>query len=101
MLTTLLFLLLQGKLVNSKAVFHLALAPMAIFYALFAAVLLPNAAVLHPVALAEQYIHMLPESLSCFVRVVANWSYTLFFILGELYGSVAISLLFWCVVWCT
>jgi hypothetical protein len=91
---------LQGKLVNSKAVFHLALAPMAIFYALFAAVLLPNAAVLHPVALAEQYIHMLPESLSCFVKVVANWSYTLFFILGELYGSVAISLLFWCVVWC-
>uniref|UniRef100_A0A383WNC7 ADP,ATP carrier protein n=1 Tax=Tetradesmus obliquus TaxID=3088 RepID=A0A383WNC7_TETOB len=84
-----------GKLVNSSAVFYLALAPMAIFYALFAAVLLPNAAVLHPVALAEQYMAVLPASLSCFVCVAANWSYTLFFILGELYGSVAISLLFW------
>lgn len=36
-----------------------------------------------------------PDSLGCFVRVVANWSYSLFFILGELWGTVAISLLFW------
>jgi ATP/ADP translocase len=36
-----------------------------------------------------------PESLGCFVKVAANWCYSLFFILGELWGSVAISLLFW------
>lgn len=36
-----------------------------------------------------------PESLGCFVQVAANWAYTLFFIMGELWGSVAISLLFW------
>lgn len=36
-----------------------------------------------------------PESLGCFVQVAANWAYSLFFILGELWGSVAISLLFW------
>jgi ATP/ADP translocase len=36
-----------------------------------------------------------PDSLGCFVRVAAHWAYTLFFILGELYGSIVISLLFW------
>lgn len=50
----------QGRAVSSKSVFYWALAPMAIFYTLFAAVLLPNAAVIHPTALAEQYIKVLP-----------------------------------------
>lgn len=75
--------------------FQFALAPMAGFFALFALVLLPNAAAIHPISLAEQYISVLPDSLGCFIRVAANWSYTLFFILAELWGSVAISLLFW------
>lgn len=80
---------------DSKAVFYWALAPMVAFYAVFAAVLLPNADALQPVALATKYCAQLPESLGCFVRVASNWVYSLFFILGELWGSVAISLLFW------
>jgi AAA family ATP:ADP antiporter len=28
-------------------------------------------------------------------QVIANWSYTLFYIVSELWGGVAISLLFW------
>jgi len=32
---------------------------------------------------------------SCFVKVAANWTATLFFIMSELWGSVVISLLFW------
>lgn len=51
----------QGQMVDSEAVFYWALAPLAVFYAVFAAVLLPNAAVIHPVALAEKYIHMMPD----------------------------------------
>jgi ATP/ADP translocase len=40
---------------DSKAVFYWALAPMVAFYAFFAAVLLPNADVIQPVALATKY----------------------------------------------
>lgn len=50
----------QGKVVSSDSVFYWALAPLAVFYALFAAVLLPNAAAIHPTALAEQYVKVLP-----------------------------------------
>jgi len=42
---------------------------MAIFYGVFAAVLLPNASWLHPTSLGEKWIAQLPDSLSCFVKV--------------------------------
>eukprot|EP00775_Hariotina_reticulata_P006953 gene6953-7169_t len=64
---SLIFFMYYERLVStmdSKAVFYFSLAPMVIFYGVFAA-------------------------------VATNWSYTLFFILAELWGSVAISLLFW------
>jgi len=44
---------------DSKKVFYWALAPMVAFYALFAAVLLPNADALQPVALATKYCEQL------------------------------------------
>lgn len=47
---------------DSKAVFYWALAPMVAFYALFAAVLLPNANALQPVALAAKYCAQLVGS---------------------------------------
>ncbi|KAF8060041.1 AATP2 [Scenedesmus sp. PABB004] len=84
-----------NKRLPPRAVFHAALAPLAAFFALFAAVLLPNAHILHPVAAAERCIATLPDSLACFVRVGAHWTFALFFIVAELWGSVAISLLFW------
>lgn len=46
---------LQVAGLDSKAVFYWALAPMVVFYAVFAAVLLPNADVIQPVALATKY----------------------------------------------
>lgn len=57
-----------------RAVFPLALAPLAGFFALFAAVLLPNAHALHPVEAAAALAAALPDSLACLVRVAANWT---------------------------
>lgn len=55
----------QVQKLDSKAVFYWALAPMVAFYALFAAVLLPNADALQPVALATKYCAQLVRSLVC------------------------------------
>lgn len=49
---------------DSKAVFYWALAPMVLFYTLFAAVLLPNADALQPVAQAAKYCSQLVRVLS-------------------------------------
>lgn len=47
---------------DSKSVFYWALAPMVAFYAFFAAVLLPNADKIQPVALATKYCATLVSS---------------------------------------
>lgn len=55
---------LQVAKLDSKAVFYWALAPMVLFYTLFAAVLLPNADALQPVAQAAKYCTQLVSSLA-------------------------------------
>ncbi|MBF8246957.1 MAG: NTP/NDP exchange transporter [Rickettsia sp.] len=52
-----------------------------------------------------EYIHLSPEKvtilvaqypfLQWFIKIVANWSYSLFYAFSELWGSVMLSLLFW------
>ena len=51
----LLLFVLQVASMDSQSVFYWALAPMVAFYAFFAAVLLPNADKIQPVALAAKY----------------------------------------------
>lgn len=77
-----------------RAVFYAAVAPLLAFYALFAAVIYPAAPALHldPAPL----LGMVPAGLAGLVKVVANWSYSLFFCFAELWGGVVISVLFWC-----
>lgn len=56
---------LQVSGLDSRAVFNWALAPMVLFYGLFAAVLLPNADALQPTALAAQYCAQLVGGRAC------------------------------------
>lgn len=59
----------QVAKLDSKAVFYWALAPMVAFYAVFAAILLPNADALQPVALATKYCAQLVRLLAaCALR---------------------------------
>jgi AAA family ATP:ADP antiporter len=41
-------------------------------------------------------LFLLLAGLAGLATMVVNWTYSLFFIMGELWGGVAISLLFWC-----
>ena len=59
----------QVNKVPHQAIFYWALAPLVAFYALFAAILLPNVGWLHPVDQVATWSAALPDSLSCFVKV--------------------------------
>jgi hypothetical protein len=74
-------------------VFYAAVAPLLAFYALFAAVIYPAAPALHLDAAAM--LGAVPTGLHGLVKVVSNWTYSLFFCFAELWGSVVISVLFW------
>lgn len=93
-----LFMILYAKLSNMlsrQGLFYAALLPFLFFFAAFALFIYPNREALH---MTEATIHTLQNEykyLHWIIPVVGNWSYSLFYILSELWGSVVISLLFW------
>jgi len=93
-----IFMLVYSKLSNilsKESLFYVTLAPFLIFFALFVTVLYPNRDVLHLNTLADNLKEILPQGLSGLIESIRNWTYSLFYILAELWGSVALSLLFW------
>eukprot|EP00193_Tetraselmis_chui_P017386 CAMPEP_0177784230 /NCGR_PEP_ID=MMETSP0491_2-20121128/19569_1 /TAXON_ID=63592 /ORGANISM="Tetraselmis chuii, Strain PLY429" /LENGTH=651 /DNA_ID=CAMNT_0019304941 /DNA_START=222 /DNA_END=2178 /DNA_ORIENTATION=- len=79
----------------SRTVFYAAIAPLLACYVFFVTVLYPAAGVLHPVEAAARAAAALPAGLLGLVKVVENWTFSLFFCSAELWGTVVISLLFW------
>jgi ATP:ADP antiporter, AAA family len=93
-----LFMIGYAKLSNilSKTkLFYVTISAFIGFFALFALVLYPCKDILHPTVAADQLLAFLPKGLSGLVALFRNWTYALFYIMSELWGSVAISLLFW------
>lgn len=96
--SAIIFMLIFSKLSNilsKERLFYTSLAPFLVFFALFAMVLYPNRDMLHPQASADALQAMLPAGFKGVIAIYRNWTYSLFFILAELWGSVALSLLFW------
>jgi AAA family ATP:ADP antiporter len=93
-----LFMLGYAKLsnmVSKQTLFYVSLVPFIIFFGLFALVIYPNIDKLHPTTSADWLATVLPQGLLGLVALYRNWTYALFYVLSELWGSVGISLLFW------
>jgi AAA family ATP:ADP antiporter len=91
-------MLIYAKLSNilsKKALFYAITTPFLIFFALFSTVIYPNKDILHPTAMADALQGMLPEGLMGVVAIFRNWTYAVFYVLAELWGSVMLSLMFW------
>lgn len=88
-----LFMVTYAKLANNlspRSLFYVTLAPFFIFYALFAFVLYPLRDILHPLSIK------VPEGgLSFAVNLFRHWTFSLYYIITELWGSAGIPLLFW------
>lgn len=93
-----LFMLIYAKMSNvlsKENLFYATIVPFLVFFGLFAYILYPNREALHPNASADYLQSILPLGLNGLVAVYRNWTYSLFYILSELWGSVVLSLLFW------
>jgi AAA family ATP:ADP antiporter len=84
-----------SNVLNKTSLFYTTISAFIGFFAIFALVLYPAREFLHPTVAADQLQAFLPEGLSGLVALFRNWTYALFYIMSELWGSVAISLLFW------
>ena len=80
---------------EQKKVFYAIVIPFLIFFASFALVIYPNNAFLHPHAFVDKIALLLPAGASAPLAIVRNWSFAMFYVLAEMWGSVVTSLLFW------
>ncbi|MDO4503886.1 MAG: Npt1/Npt2 family nucleotide transporter [Clostridia bacterium] len=94
-LTVMLFTYLVGKFGNTKT-FYIMVSIFAAFFATFVFVLFPNHTVIHANAETVKNLqNSLPGFFYFMVPCVTNWSFTLFYIFSEIWGTIAISSLFW------
>lgn len=78
-----------------KNVFYACVIPFLIFFASFALFMYPARALIHPHALVDTLASMLPAGAAAPLAIVRNWSFALFYVMAEMWGSVVTSLLFW------
>ncbi len=93
-----IFMLIYAKLSNiltKENLFYVTIAPFIVFFGLFAFVIYPNHELLHPTETAAYLSTILPEGLAGLVGCFENWTFSLFYILSELWGSAVLSLMFW------
>ena len=92
------FMLLYTKLANvlsKKALFYTVIVPFIAFFGAFGFVLYPLSHLFHPTALADKLLAALGPSFLGPVAILRIWSFCLFYVMAELWGSVVISVLFW------
>lgn len=92
------FMLMYSKMSNilsKKKLFYASIIPFLAFFALFAVVIYPNKDALHPNAFCDWLQTYLPAGMTGFVSMIRYWTFSAFYIMSELWGSVCLSLLFW------
>lgn len=95
-----LFMLFYSKLsnlVNKTALFHITFGIFIAFFAVFGFVLYP---ISHEIHMSEANIAAWQAQFSnanvkIAIACMGNWSFSLFYIMSELFGTAGISLLFW------
>lgn len=82
------------NMMNKQAVFKTIVLSFVGFFALFAFVIYPNRELLHPTTSADWLQSALPPGMKGFVSMYRFWTYSLFYAMAELWGSVVQALLF-------
>jgi ATP:ADP antiporter, AAA family len=92
-----LFTIIYSKLSNrfsQEQVFYFIISFFLIFFALFT-LLTPYREMIHPHDLADRLELMLPAGFKGLIAMFRNWTYTIFYVICELWGSMVLSVLFW------
>lgn len=96
--SAILFMLLYTKMSNvfsKENIFYATLAPFIVFFGCFALILYPNRDVLHPSLAVVQSLQEEYPRFYWFFAIYGNWTYAIFYVLSELWGSSLLALSFW------
>ncbi|XP_073299330.1 plastidic ATP/ADP-transporter-like [Primulina huaijiensis] len=92
------FMILYTKLANvlsKEALFYTVIFPFIAFFGAFGFVLYPLSQYFHPTALADKLLNTLGPRFLGPLAIMRIWSFCLFYVMAELWGSVVVSVLFW------
>lgn len=79
---------------SQERVFYIMISIFLVFFAIFAYVLYPLHDVIHPHAFAKKLQASYP-SCKWFITIIENWSFSLFYVMSELWGTVVLQVIFW------
>lgn len=80
---------------SQERVFYIMTSGFLMFYAVFAFILYPMQDAIHPHAAAQKLESILPVGFRGLVEMFRYWSFTLFYVLAELWSSIVLQVLFW------
>lgn len=80
---------------SRRAVFCIIIGSFLSFFFLFVTVLYPLGDAIHLHWLADHLQEVLPPGFRGFVSMIRYWSYSLYYIMSELWSSMVLSTLFW------
>lgn len=93
-----LFMILYTKaanLFNREGLFYVTALPFLLFFGLYPYAIYPFVDSVHMSLDTIKSLQEAYPTLTWIIPLVGNWTYTLFYILSELWGSAVLSLLFW------
>jgi AAA family ATP:ADP antiporter len=93
-LLTFIYTFLSNRL-SREHVFYTMLGIFLGFFALFMMVLHPNREALELTTLSNILQSKLPEGFKGLVSIIRHWPLSLFYVLGEMWSAIVLSMLFW------
>lgn len=93
-LFTMFFTWLSNR-VSRETVFYIMISIFLAFFFLFITVLYPLRDFLHPNSLANSLELLLPSGCKGLIVLLRNWTFTLCYVMSDLWSSVILSVLFW------
>lgn len=93
-LLTYFFTRIANKFSREK-VFVIMMSIFLSFFFVFTFFLYPAQESLHPNALADKLQALLPSGFKGFIAIFRNWTFTLFYIMSELWSTAILTVLFW------
>jgi AAA family ATP:ADP antiporter len=80
---------------SQATIFYILTMFFLVFFGVFAFVLYPIKDLIHPNGFCDYLLETLPGSFLGPVAMIRLWSFSIFYLMAELWGSVVLSLLFW------
>lgn len=91
---TLIFTKLSNRYSQEKVV-YLMISSFLVFFGLFTFVFYPLQDVFHPHAFANYLETVMPAGFKGFIAMIRNWTFTIFYVMSELWASMIMSVIFW------